>query len=82
MSKCVNPASIKDKLFQKIINQPESDSSKNALYNLNKYLGIGEYISFDGNGGDAERDYKRDMNKDLQDVKITKPTGPKGDNMR
>ena len=31
---------------------------------------------------DAERDYKRDMDKDLQDVKITKPKGPKGDNMR
>ena len=31
---------------------------------------------------DADSSYKRDMNKDLQDVKITKPTGPKGDNMR
>lgn len=28
---------------------------------------------------DADRSYKRDMNKELQDVKIIRPEGPKGE---
>jgi len=31
---------------------------------------------------DADRSYKRDMDKALQDVKIIRPEGPKGEFMR
>jgi len=52
------------------------------MYNLNAYLGMGEPVEMSKGSADADRSYKRDMDKELLDVKIIRPEGPKGEFMR
>jgi hypothetical protein len=37
-------------LFDKVVAQPAGDNKKNALYNLNAYLGMGEPVQMENSG--------------------------------
>lgn len=82
LKKCADQNKLKNKLFDKVVNEPAGDSKKNAMYNLNAYLGMGEPVEMSKGSADADRTYKRDMARELQDVKIIRPEGPKGEFMR
>ena len=44
LCKVADQMALKNNLFEKVKNEPAGDGKKNALYNLNTYLGLGEAV--------------------------------------